>query len=111
MNLEMPLYTKKALSVIHKHSFNNKFEILNSHKCACFHCFRIYDSADVDTFSKETDGQETALCPLCISNTIIGDASGFNLTDELIDTLAYEYLQGLTRGESDGNGPTIEELE
>ena len=111
MNSKMPLYTKKVLSVIHKHSSKNKFEILNSHKCACFHCFRIYDSTDVETFLKDNDGEETALCPVCTTDTIIGDASGFNLTDELIDTLAYEYLHGLTRGDSAGNGTIIVELE
>jgi len=75
------------------------------------HCFRIYDASAVDTFLKENDGKETALCPVCITDTIIGDASGFNFTDELIDILAYEYLHGLTRGELDGKGPIIVELE
>jgi hypothetical protein len=99
MSLEMSLYTRKALSVIHKHSIKNKVEVLNSVKCACFHCFRIYESVAVDTFLQENDGQETALCPTCITDTIIGDASGFNLTDEMIDALANQYLRGLTRGE------------
>ena len=108
----MSLYTAKALRAIHKHSVENKYEILNSKKCACFHCFRIYDSVEVDTFLQENDGIETALCPLCITDTIIGDASGFNLTDEMIDALAYEYLQGLTRGKMQHfDGPEIVELE
>jgi hypothetical protein len=111
MSLEMSLYTKNALSVIHKHSFKNKIEVQYSRKCACFHCFLLYDASEVDTFLKENDGEETALCPVCITDTIIGDASGFNLTDELIDELAYVYLHGLTRGELQGNGPVIVELD
>jgi hypothetical protein len=104
MSIKIPLYTRKVLSVIHKHSLKNKFEVLNSKKCACFHCFRIYDPIDIDTYLQENDGQETALCPLCITDTIIGDASGFNLTDEMIDALACEYFHGLTRYRMKGSG-------
>lgn len=112
MSLEIPLYTRKALSIIHQHSLKNKFEVINSNKCACFHCFRVYDSDDVDTFLQENDGQETAICPFCITDTIIGDASGFNLTDEMIDALAHEYLHGLCRSEmQDCGDPEVVESE
>ena len=41
-------------------------------------------------------------------DTIIGNASGFELTDDLIDAIAYEYLRGLTRDEmKDFDGPEI----
>lgn len=108
----MPSFTKETLKAIHKHSFKNKEEVLNSAKCACFHCFRIYGPDEIDTFFTEKDGRETVLCPYCLVDTVIGDASGYELTDELIDAMASYYLRGLTRDEMKGfDGPEIVELD
>ena len=100
--------TEETLKAIHKHSFKNKEEVLNSAKCACFHCFRIYDPNDIDTFLTEDNGKGTALCPYCLVDTVIGDASGFELTDKLIDAVADYYLRGHTRDDMKGfEGPEI----
>lgn len=97
---------------IHKHSFKNKEELQKSNKCACFHCFTVFSVEDIDMYLSEKDGKQTALCPYCLCDTLIGDASGYELTDELVDALAYEYLHGLTRDEMEGfEGPEIVELD
>lgn len=108
----MASFEDAYLKQVHEHSFKNKEEILRSCKCLCFHCFRTYNSNDVEMFIPENDGNETALCPLCITDTLIGDASGFELSDQLIDELAYKYLRGLTRKDmEDFDGPEIVELD
>ena len=108
----MTSISKETLKDIHNHSFKNKEEILHSKRCVCFHCFKTYDADDIDTYLGEDDGKETALCPLCITDTVIGDACGYELTDEVVDALADQYLNGLTRDEMNGfNGPEIVELD
>ena len=98
----------EELKKIHNHSFKNKEELQKSKKCACFHCFKVFPVEEIEMYLPEKDGIETALCPYCVCDTIIGDASGYELTDDLIDVLAYELLRGLTRNMmKDFGGPEI----
>jgi hypothetical protein len=100
--------TEETLKAIHKHSFNNREEVFNSAKCACFNCFRIYGPNEIDTFLTEDDGKGTAICPYCFVDSVIGDASGLELTDDLVDALADYYLRGHTRDDMKGfDGPQI----
>ena len=94
--------TEETLKAMHKHSFKNKEEVLNSAKCACFNCFRIYDPKEIDTVLTEDDGKGTVLCPYCLVDMVIGGASGFELTDELIDAVADYYILSHTRGDMKG---------
>jgi hypothetical protein len=93
----VPPFSKKLLKQAHEHSYKNREELLKSDKCACFHCFQIYPAKEIKDYVDENDGEKTALCPYCLCDTIIGDASGFNLTDDLINGLAFEYLRRLSR--------------
>lgn len=104
----MSSFSKEELEKAHKHSFKNKDEVAKSIKCVCFHCFRTFPPKEIETYLGENDGKETALCPYCMCDTIIGDASGITLSDDLIDAIAYEYLHGLTRDDmKDIDGPKI----
>lgn len=104
----MPSFSKEELKKAHDYSFKNKEDVSKSDKCACFHCFRTFPAKEIETYLSENDGKETALCPYCMCDTIIGDASGFELSDDLIDAIAYEYLRSLTRDEMKNfDGPEI----
>ena len=108
----MTSFTAEYLKSVHNHSFKNKEEISKSVDCYCFHCFKIYASNEIEYYLSEKDGKETALCPYCLCDTVIGDACGYELTDELIDALAYKYLYYLTRDDMKGfDGPEIVELD
>lgn len=110
MRLEfcMTSFSDSYLEQVHKHSFKNKEELLKSEKCACFHCFKVYNPTEIESYLVEKDGKETALCPHCMCDTVIGDASRFILSDQLIDAMAHLYLRGLTREEmKDSKGPEI----
>jgi hypothetical protein len=104
----VPSFSKEELKKAHSHSYKNKDELSKSNKCSCFHCFQTFHSKEIETYLGEYDGKETALCPYCMFDTIIGDASGIELADDLIDALAYKYLHGLTRDEiKNSGGPEI----
>jgi len=69
----------------HKHSFENEDEINRSLLCGCFYCQRIFPSAMLQEIDWTQDrNAKTALCPYCMIDAVIGDASGFDLTEELL---------------------------
>lgn len=59
------------------HTFRNKDEIQRSKMCACFYCKMVFSSDKADWF----DSDDSAHCPYCDQVTIIGDASGYPITD------------------------------
>lgn len=75
-------YLKKA----HQASFKNKESILRSKKCGCFSCQKIFPASEA-CFMKEADGQETAWCPYCDIDAVLGDASGFPITEKFLEEM------------------------
>lgn len=75
------ILTKSALNEVHKHSFRNKTEVQGSQVCHCFHCKEQFPSSEVLEW---TDEDETALCPKCGIDAVMGDASGVEMTPALL---------------------------
>lgn len=74
------------LLAAHKCSIRHRAEILASQLCGCFHCLNRYTPAEITGWTdwpettplKRQDHQgDTALCPRCGIDAVIGDASGF----------------------------------
>lgn len=81
----------------HKHSSKHRDEILRSTLCGCFYCERTYPPTEivewVDKFSGQgigTTGQ-TALCPYCHIDSVIGNAE-IDITSELLATMYREWF-------------------
>ena len=68
-----------TLRAAHRHSIKHRSEIIKSLMCGCFYCLRTYPHESIETWLEEGDG--TALCPECSIDSVIGDASGFDVTD------------------------------
>lgn len=68
----------------HRHSINNRLEVMRSALCACFDCLATFPSS---TITGWTDDGDTALCPRCGNDTVIGDAAGHPLTPALLEKL------------------------
>lgn len=83
--------TEKELKAIHKHSFMNRDEINRSKMCGCFYCERIFPAYDLDSEDDFTDWGNTALCPYCSIDSVIGDASNIPLSKELLHEM-YQYF-------------------
>jgi len=62
----------------HKHSSRHRAEIETSARCGCFFCFRSFASADIKTW---IDGNQTALCPRCGVDSVLGSASQHRIDD------------------------------
>mgnify|MGYP000172628636 CR=1 FL=1 len=62
----------------HKSSIYNREEIKDSHICGCFSCLSIYPPSDITDWCDQED--ETAICPKCGIDAVLGDASGYPIT-------------------------------
>lgn len=58
-------------AVAHTHSTKHRIELEASEHCGCFFCFRIFKTGEIKTW---TDGNQTALCPSCGIDAVIGSA-------------------------------------
>ena len=56
----------------HKYASKHRSELEASERCACFFCFRTFASADI---KKWVDADQTALCPHCGIDSVLGNAS------------------------------------
>lgn len=80
------MITARAISptlciAAHKHSTKHRAEIEASSRCACFFCFRTFPSSEIKAW---IDGMQTALCPRCGVDSVLGSASEHRLDDAFL---------------------------
>jgi hypothetical protein len=70
----------------HVHSSNHRTELMNSDLCGCFYCCQIFAPSEITMWLNPDPGkeEETALCPNCTIDSVIGDKSGFPITEEFL---------------------------
>ena len=70
----------------HVHSSYHRKEIETSGTCGCFWCCSIFQPSDIlDWYDDDETGQgQTALCPRCFIDSVIGSNSGFPITSEFL---------------------------
>ena len=73
--------TEKLIAA-HKFCENNKPALKADRKCGCFHCMKIYDPKEIVDWISDTEG--TALCPYCGIDSVIGESSGYPITEEFL---------------------------
>ena len=85
--------TEDELFKIHKHSFANKEEIVKSNTCGCFYCKEMFAPSEIKEWVDDKHG-DTAQCPYCMIDSVIGDASGIKITKKLLEDLNKRYFLG-----------------
>lgn len=69
----------------HRQSSGHRAEIAASTTCGCFYCCSIFPSKGIEEWVDEVDGVgQTALCPRCGVDSVIGDRSGFPIAAEFL---------------------------
>jgi hypothetical protein len=69
----------------HQHSINHRVEINNSNQCGCFYCCSIFTPNQIEDWTDEVNGEgQTALCPSCGIDSVIGDSSGFEISKDFL---------------------------
>ena len=71
--------TEDELQSAHDRAFRNKPIVTASTICGCFFCRKTCAPGDVREWVRKDN--ETALCPHCGIDALIGDASGLPVTD------------------------------
>lgn len=66
----------------HKFSSNHKKELMSDEKCGCFFCLEIFDPKEIKDWVKDT--METAICPYCGIDSVIGESSGYPITKDFL---------------------------
>jgi hypothetical protein len=64
-----------------QHASRHRAEIQDSARCGCYFCFRTFPNTDIKTW---VDSNQTALCPFCGIDTVIGDASKHRLDGKFL---------------------------
>ncbi len=70
----------------HERSIFHKSEIISSEICGCFYCLETFPPSEIEEWTDQDfeDKEETALCPKCGIDSVIGSASGFPITKEFL---------------------------
>lgn len=70
----------------HDHSSNNRQEVQDSSMSGCFYCLEVFKSSEVvDWVDEDSSGQgQTALCPRCGIDSVVGDKAGYPLSAEFL---------------------------
>ena len=96
----MVQYLRSTLNKAHKHSTNNKKELENSKRCGCFYCFEIYNPKEIlnDEQSMWLD-ESTATCAKCGIDSVIGDESGYPVSNKMfLELIGFVWFNGYDRG-------------
>jgi len=69
----------------HKFCSNNKEQILKGECCGCFYCLAIFKSSEIIEWIDSNS--DTALCPYCGIDAVIGEDFGYPLTEEFLERM------------------------
>jgi hypothetical protein len=79
----------------HPHSAKHRTEILSSEICGCFYCLALFQPNEIKDWIDEVSEKETeingcgqtALCPNCGIDSVIGSKSGYPINLEFLQIM------------------------
>ena len=77
--------SKEDVVNAHLYSISNKPQLLNAKKCGCFYCLKIFSPLEIEEWLEDEEG--TALCPYCRIDSVIGESSGYPITEEFLSEM------------------------
>jgi hypothetical protein len=82
----------------HRHCIHHREEVLASELCGCFSCLATFPPSDIrewtDTSELKPEGN-TALCPRCGIDSVIGSESGYPMTEEFLRLMEARWFGSL----------------
>jgi len=81
----------KQIDELSKYTYKNADIIEESNVCACYFCLKTFPSHLVIDF---VDKGKTALCPVCKTESVYGDASGFSMHPKFVALAGKWYFDG-----------------
>ena len=73
----------------HKHSSHHRQEILESEQGGCFYCLAVFPPSAIEEWvdTDEHEVGQTALCPQCGIDAVIGSKSGYPITKAFLQAM------------------------
>ncbi len=65
----------------HEYCTQNKENLQKDTICGCFYCLEIFSPKEIKMWLNRED---TALCPYCCVDSVIGESSGYPITKEFL---------------------------
>jgi hypothetical protein len=77
------------LEIAHGASSRHREHVLQSETCGCFYCLERFPPTEITEWCDEDSASEgqTALCPRCGIDSVIGSASGLPITVEFLQAM------------------------
>jgi hypothetical protein len=75
----------------HKCTIRHHTEVMASAKCGCFHCLSVFSPQEI---VKWVDGGLTALCPRCVIDSVLPEASGHPISIEFLRQMKAHWFGG-----------------
>jgi hypothetical protein len=76
------------------HSSKHRAEVEASARCGCFFCFRQFAPTAIKAW---TESNQTALCPNCGMDAVIGNASPYQLDDKFLRRMHGQFFSYRTK--------------
>lgn len=73
----------------HKHASRHRVEVEASETCGCYSCFRRFPPTEIRAW---IDAQQTALCPHCGLDTVLGSASPYQISDPFLRRMHQHHI-------------------
>ena len=90
------------LLAAHRHTSNNRAELEASASCGCCSCLEVFPTTEIIAWTgldlsnfndPDAASGETALCPRCGSEALIGDKAGFQITPDFLNRMNQAWFQ------------------
>ncbi|PFH85395.1 cytoplasmic protein [Bacillus sp. AFS088145] len=65
----------------HRFSSYHRRELEKDSICGCFYCLKIYSPSEINEW---WDNEKTAVCHNCGIDSVIGESSGFPITEQFL---------------------------
>ena len=80
----------------YEYTSNHREQVLNSALCGCFYCLTIFKPSEIVEWC---DRGQTAICPHCNIDSIIGSGSDYVIDDEFLRDLNRQSFKPSTNKE------------
>ncbi len=82
---------------------------MNSDICGCFHCLETFPPSEVGGWIGD-EGGDTAMCPKCMIDFVIGSAAGFPIDERFLKSMRRHWF-GSEEVDEYGPGIPLEEVQ
>lgn len=92
----MPAVTPSTIlcNAAREHASRHRVEIQASARCGCYFCFHNFPTTDIRIW---VDANQTALCPSCGLDAVIGDASKHRLDGTFLRQMHTQFFSSAKR--------------